>query len=165
VALSDDSRSEAGGEERRVGEHEVALFLGYLSMWMGQALQEISELKAILDMAKSESSIDQDFRPTPPHGKKGRIAKSSLLTSKIKQGYLDVPRIDNNFFDENRYPITTLLSGPKTAACPKSEMSFSTRCKPERVGKSHRVTMGSLDLNRETRPKRSSENCTSCEVY
>ncbi len=83
-----------------VSEHEVALFLGYLSMWMGQTLQEISELKAILDMAKSESSIDQDFHPTaPPNIKKGRIAKSSLLTSKIKQGCLDVPQIENNFFD------------------------------------------------------------------
>jgi hypothetical protein len=127
----------------------VGVFLGYLSMWMGQTLQEIAELKSILDVARSESSLDHE-----PRQKKMKVSKSSLLTSKIKQGHLDVPRIDGNFFDENQRP-----SGLK------SEMNFTSHQRQERGSQVHRVTLGTLSTNKELRPRRSSDNCTSCELY
>jgi hypothetical protein len=61
-------------------------------MWMGQTLEEIYEFKTILDMAKSDSSIENDHycKPTNPttiHSRKVKISKKSLLTSKLKQGH------------------------------------------------------------------------------
>jgi hypothetical protein len=40
---------------------EIVQFLGYLSMWMNQVTHEICEYKAILELTKPDSSVENDL--------------------------------------------------------------------------------------------------------
>jgi hypothetical protein len=95
--------------------------------------------------------------------RKQKVSKNSLLTSKIKQGHLEIPKIEANFFDENQLPKGVVTKS--VVNYPKSEMSFMSQMKQERSSQQQRVTLGNLSINREMKTNRSSENCTKCEVY